>query len=305
MPECECVFTPIFSRFGLPTAAARALGLLRSTTLDAAKQLRVASAIENLGLRLDLGATQPYDLVVLGNDFFVPEGLRGVRPTVLVQEGWVWPYSWRRRLAATRLVPPLFASANGIGLSHSYDYFCVASEGYKEAFAKSGIGRHRMVVTGLPGLDRVASEFRPLVEDTERRFVLVITHPGREYQEGENRQRLLNTASSKSKGRPIVVKLHPNENHERATREVRELLPEATVLIDADTNNLVANCDALITTYSTVIYSALLLGKEVHCSYPIKEIGRLLPDQNGCAAERIADTCRMALGGRPQSAMAA
>jgi hypothetical protein len=252
--------------------------------------------MEKMGLRLDIGATHRYDIIVLGNDFFIPQDLRSRQPKVLIQEGWVWFREWRRWIAEHTPLPPWFAGANGAGLSRNYEYFCVASQGYKELFVRSGIEDHRVVVTGLPTLDAVERDFKHLVDDTrESNFVLITTHPGREYFDGENRRKLLAKGRTIAQGRPIIVKLHPHEDHVRATREVSAWLPEAAVIVDADVNKLIANCSALVTTYSTTVFYALLLGKEVHCSHPINEILRLLPEQNGQAAQRIADVCRTAL----------
>jgi hypothetical protein len=60
---------------------------------------------------------------------------------------------------------------------------------------------------------------------------------------------------------------------------------------------MVANCSALVTRYSSVVYVALALGKEVHADIDEVTLRRLLPIQNGGAsARRIADVCRRFLG---------
>ena len=44
---------------------------------------------------------------------------------------------------------------------------------------------------------------------------------------------------------------------------------------------MIANCDILITRFSTVVYIGLALGKEVFSDFDIDELKRLLPAQNG------------------------
>ena len=52
---------------------------------------------------------------------------------------------------------------------------------------------------------------------------------------------------------------------------------------------MIANCDVLITKYSSVVYVGLVLGKIVYSEFDIDELKQLLPLQNnGTSAERIA-----------------
>lgn len=296
LPDWDCWFSPFYSTENTAYRLAWNLGFIQRTPLNTDYLKKVIQGMEELDLKLDVGAKGSYDIIVLGNDIFVPQDLRARRPKVLVQEGWVWPHGWRRWLCKRTSLPGWFAGSNGSGLSNTYDYFCVASQGYKELFVRSGIKDHRIVVTGLPTLDAVERDFAPLMDNTEKlKFVLVTTHPGREYFDGENRRKLLAQARLIAHGRPIVVKLHPHENHIRAIREVSAWLPEATVVVEGDTTQLIANCSDLLTTYSTTIFYALLLGKRVYCSYPTSEIIKLLPEQNGQAAQHIAKVCHLAL----------
>lgn len=294
LPGWDCRFSPFNV---LPTPTYRLLdhiGFIGKTPLAANLRESVALRIRELGLPLDMDRRGPYDLVVLGNDFFVPEDIREISPKVLVQEGWLWPYHWRRRLVTTLHLPPLFASANGSGLSRGYTYFCVASEGYRNALA-SKICPDKLIVTGLPLLDHVQRDLGSLIDDISMDFVLLATHPGREYYEGERRRALLRKTRVVAAGRPIVVKFHPHEKQGRALQEIEKWLPEAQVVTNADVFALIANCAALVTTYSTVIFYAMLMGKPVFCSYATDKIEELLPEQNGEAAYRIAEVCRRAV----------
>ena len=52
---------------------------------------------------------------------------------------------------------------------------------------------------------------------------------------------------------------------------------------------MIANCDVLITKYSSVAYVAMEFGKEVHSYFAKEELKKLMPIQNnGTSAERIA-----------------
>ena len=97
-------------------------------------------------------------------------------------------------------------------------------------------------------------------------------------------------------GRELIVKLHPNEDAARATREVRQVCPEARVFAEGRAEVMIANCDVLITQYSSTAFVGVALGKEVHSYYSAEELQRLLPVQNGRAARNIASVCRAVLG---------
>ena len=61
---------------------------------------------------------------------------------------------------------------------------------------------------------------------------------------------------------------------------------------DANTNHLIANCDVLITQWSTVVYVGLALGKECHSYFDLGELMRLAPLQSGGrSAAHIAAVC--------------
>lgn len=95
----------------------------------------------------------------------------------------------------------------------------------------------------------------------------------------------------------MLFKLHPNEDAERARRELRLWAPRVEVYSAGPTNAMIANARVLVTQYSTVAFVGLALGKEVHSYHPVEELRRLTPEQNGCAAKRIAEVCREVLAG--------
>jgi hypothetical protein len=93
-------------------------------------------------------------------------------------------------------------------------------------------------------------------------------------------------------GRKIIFKLHPNEKFGRATREIRTHAPGAIVYTFGDIGEMIANCDVLVTQYSSVTYIGLALGKEVHSYLDLDELHRILPIQNGGqSAANIAQVC--------------
>jgi hypothetical protein len=60
---------------------------------------------------------------------------------------------------------------------------------------------------------------------------------------------------------------------------------------------MIANCDVLITRYSTTVYVGLALGKEAYSDFDMQELRRLTPIQNNAAAANIAAVCRQILEG--------
>jgi hypothetical protein len=44
---------------------------------------------------------------------------------------------------------------------------------------------------------------------------------------------------------------------------------------------MIANCDVLITRYSSTVYVGMVLGKEVYSDFEIDELRKLVPLQNG------------------------
>ena len=90
----------------------------------------------------------------------------------------------------------------------------------------------------------------------------------------------------------MIFKLHPNEDWQRNTREIHRYAPGAGVYTTGCAEEMVANCSVLIVQYSTLAYVGLVLGKEVHAFTNLDELRRLLPEQGGMAARKIAEVCR-------------
>ena len=56
---------------------------------------------------------------------------------------------------------------------------------------------------------------------------------------------------------------------------------------------MIANCDELVTQWSSTVFVGIALGKRVHSDVDLAELRRLAPVQNGGAGARnIARVCR-------------
>jgi hypothetical protein len=172
-----------------------------------------------------------------------------------------------------------------------YDYFCVASEGFRIQFIERGVNPNKIRVTGIPNFD----DFEKLrnLDFEHKNFVLVATSDVRETTKYENRKKFLLNAKKIAGDKKIIVKLHPNELVKKRTEEVKKYLPEALVYHGVSIDPMIANCDALITRFSSTIFPAIALRKEVYCDIDLSEIKRLFPIQNGgTSAKAIAEVAK-------------
>jgi hypothetical protein len=127
-----------------------------------------------------------------------------------------------------------------------------------------------------------------------RDYVMVATSDMCETCRFENRVAFIRKAVRIADGRRLLFKLHPNENFFRAHREILLNSPmNSLILTDGDSGEMVANCQELITQYSTLVFTGMNLGKKVHSSFDLHELRALLPVQNkGTSAASIANICR-------------
>jgi hypothetical protein len=293
LPQVESWFTPYFSdHWGIRLLSK--LGLLESTILGSRRRRVCLDYLNAHGLPVDLfGERNAYDLCVSCNDQVIPRVLEET-PWILVQEGIQEPPNWRTRL--WRFLPTLFRPLTGtatFGWTQRYARFCVASEGYRARYLALGIPPEKLVVTGIPNFD----DFARFTDNAfpYRGYVLVCTSDARETWLAADRGALLRRAVAIAAGRRLIFKLHPNEQVDRASREIRRVAPDALIFAQGCAEEMVANCDVLITEWSSLTFCGVALGKEVHSLHSLEEVRQLLPVQHGRAAQQIASVVRQLL----------
>jgi hypothetical protein len=239
------------------------------------------------------GDRHDYDLVVSCSDLYVPKVVRQ-KPGVLVQEGMTDPEDFMFGLIKRfRFLPRWLAGTAATGLSDWYVRFCVASEGFRDLYVRRGALPEKIAVTGIPNFDDCR---RHLDNDFPHHgYVLVCSSDSRETLKPHDRRAFIARAREVARGRPLFFKLHPNERVERAVREIHEQAPGALVFTSGKAEPMIANCEALVTEYSSTAFVGLALGKEVHSAFELPDLKRLLPLQHGAAAAHIADVCREVL----------
>lgn len=294
--EHECHYTPFYCDGHLLRASQR--GLLDFTVLAGPLRERSLALLRRHGVAIDdRGEGHDYDLVVTCTDLILQRNLAGTR-IVLVQEGLTEPEGILFLLAKHAGWPRFFANTAAFGLSDGYEAFCVASNGARAMFREKGVRDDKMIVTGIANFDHV-DQYRS-ADFPRQGFVLVCTSNARETFKYDDRMQFLRHALRVAGTRPVIFKLHPAEQHDRATREILALAPGAVILRDGDTEAMIAKADAVIAQYSTVAFTAALLGKDVHSYIDPSHLRQVLPVQNGGASARhIADVCRAALEGGP------
>lgn len=286
-PEYEACFTTFYGDGWLKRWTER--GWIEMTIMGKSTQKANVEFCRKHGLNYDYrGESRKYDLAFMCQDVSVPENLKDTRK-VLVQEGILEPMDWRFYTTRFMNWPRVLADSAMTGLSDSYDVFCVFSEGYRKEFIKRGVKAEKMIVTSSPNFDNVGQY---LDNDFPfRDFVLVATSNHRETKRYENRKALIRKAVKVAKGRQVIFKLHPREDIDRAIREIRKYGPkDALIYTEGNTEEMIANCAAMLTSYSTTMLTAACLGKEIHCEYSMKQLNELKPIQTGgTSGKRIAE----------------
>ncbi|MFN0012085.1 MAG: hypothetical protein ACKVS8_10625 [Phycisphaerales bacterium] len=297
LADYEQAFTPYYCD-GIDEVYRR-LGWMEFTIIGDKLASRCRAYLESHALSIDYGGKNgPYDLVLTCSDVYMQRNIRG-RAIVLVQEGITDPETVAFRLVTRFCFLPLWlAGTAATGLSDAYRTFCVASEGYRDFFIRKGARPEKVVATGIPNFDdceRYRTNTFP-----HRHFVLICTSPLREVFRGEDRVAFIHRAVEIARGRPLIFKLHPNENAARAVREIHTHAPGALVFTTGSAEEMIANCDVLVTRFSSTAFVGLALGKETYSDVDMAEMQRLMPVQNGGAsAANIARVCRGVLEGTP------
>ena len=292
LSEYDQSFSPYYCQG--PHEVLRRLGLMEFTIIGDKMATRCRRYLEDHHLPIDYqGRRRPYDLVVTCSDVYMQKNIRNNR-IVLVQEGITDAESiWFRLVKRFRFLPRWLAGTSATGLSDAYGAFCVASDGYRDFFIRKGVRPEKIIVTGIPNFDncqRYCSNDFPY-----RHYVLVCTSPLREIFQGEDREAFLQKSVTIAHGRQLLFKLHPNENVQRATREIQKHAPGSLVFATGIAEEMIANCDVLITRFSSTAFVGIALDKETHSDFDMDELRRLMPVQNASAALNIAEVCRRCL----------
>jgi hypothetical protein len=293
LTDCDLAFTPYYCDDWSALDVLRRARLLEFVALGHDFRGKCLDYLQSHHLAIDLGGARGgYDLVVTCSDLIVPSNIAGI-PLVGVQEGMIDPklFWWRVMEQFPWLPLPRWAAGTACtGLSHAYDRYCVASEGYRKDFVERGARADRLVVTGLPNFDNFAGYLRPghWIEGC----VLACTSDGRETFRRDDRKRFIRWALEIAGDRPLAFKFHPNERMERSVAEVRQWAPRARALTSGSGEELAANCHTLVTEWSTLAYVGLALGKPTYSYRDLEAHRALLPVQHGRAARNIAAVCR-------------
>jgi hypothetical protein len=293
LSDYDCYFSQLYTRHPLIRFAI-ARGWADRMILAGEFKRKGDAYLKANGLRNDYARRvygHHYDLVVLCSDLLVTKELRELK-TVFVQEGMTDPLtSWARFTHWLGLPGYWAANTSYNGCSNICDVYCAASAGYREQFGRLGTDPEKIVVTGIPNYDHAAALLQN--DFPHRGYVMAATSDIRETMRKEDRPAFIRECVRIAGSRQLLFKLHPNEQKDRALAEIRQWAPSALVYTEGKTEEMIANCDELITQYSTVVYIGIALGKKVHSYFDVEQLKRLAPVQNGgTSAAAIAGLCR-------------
>ena len=292
--DYDCFFSQLYSN--APVVKLAVKSRLLDTTILAGEFRRKATAyLEEHNLRNDYASSvynNTYDMAVFCSDLIVTKKLRALK-TVWVQEGMTDPLnSWGKVIRRLNLPGYLAGNTSLNGTADICDVYCAASNGYKEQFVSLGTQASKIFITGIPNYDNVQSFLHN--DFPHYNYVLVATSDIRETFNADDREKFIGNCIKIAAGRQLIFKLHPNERKDRAIAEIKKYAPaNALIYTDGNTSHMVANCDELITQYSTVVYIGIALGKKVHSYFDVDKLKKLTPAQNGgTSASNIAQICR-------------
>lgn len=300
--EYDAYFTPYYSLGYWYIEFTSKFGLMDFSILGGQAKKNTIKYLKENNLNLDYeGKQNDYDLVFTCSDMLIPNNIRN-KKIILVQEGMTDPENWGYQLVKKFKFPRWFGGTSTTGMSNAYDVFCVASEGYKDLFISKGADADKIVVTGIPNFDECAKFLEN--DFPHKGYVLVATSDMRETFKYENRTKFLEKVVRIASGKQIIFKLHPNENYERAVKEISKYAPGSIIFQKENIDPMIANCDVLITRFSSVVYIGLALGKEVYSDFDLEELKILVPLQNGgISALNIAKIAKETLESTENSAV--
>jgi hypothetical protein len=285
----DCWFSQIFTDSPAHNFLLKYTNVGNTTILADTFKENAEKYLTQLGHQIDYKAEiNNYDLVVYCSDMLIPPRMRHNK-LVWVQEGMTDPYTKWSKLVQKLHFPSYWSGDTSLnGASNVCDIYCAASHGYKDYFTMRGTEGSKIFVTGIPNFD----DIRQFVKNDfpHKGYVMVATSDIRETYRKENRPDFIKNCVNIAGGRPLLFKLHPNEDIERAVDEIKYYAPKDTLIYwGGNTNHMIANCEELITQYSTVVYVGIALGKKVYSYFDVSELNRLCPLQNrGTSAQNIA-----------------
>lgn len=293
LPEYDCWFSHLFTDSPIINTALKHTTIINGSALGNNFKEKSESYLRSHNLQIDYRAEKhDYELVVFCSDLIIPKRMTSTK-TIWIQEGMVDKFTVKSKVVKALGLPLWLSCDTSLnGSSNICDVYCTASPGYKNYFEASGTDAEKIIVTGMPNYDNLKQFTNN--DFPYRDYVMVATTDMRETYRFENRPAFIKRAVAIANGRPMLFKLHPNEKFARAQREIRKYAPEGTLIFQAgNTNEMIANCEELITQYSTVVYTGIALGKKVHSYFDIDELHKLTPIQNGgTSARNIANVCR-------------
>ena len=293
LQDFDCWFSQIFADNAALRAVVKHTPFANGTVVAESFRGKSEHYLNQLGAQIDyLGEKHQYELVVNCSDMIVAKKFRETK-TVWVQEGMIDKPTLLTGLVKAFGLPAYLTGDTSLnGSTNVCDIYCAASEGYKNYFADYGTDSSKLIATGIPNYDNqrqfMNNDF-PL-----HNYVMVATSDMRETYRFENRRAFIRHAAKIADGRQLLFKLHPNEKTGRAEAEIKKYAPSGSLMYSSgNTNHMIANCSELITQYSTVVYTGIVLGKKVHSYFDLETLKRLAPLQNdGNSAKNIAQICR-------------
>lgn len=286
-------FSQIFTDSPIHNFVLKYTRLGDNTILGDTFRLAAENYLKAKGYAIDYKAElNQYDVVIYCSDMLIPPRMRH-KKLVWVQEGMIDPYTRWSKVVQRLHLPPYWSGDTSLnGSTNVCDVYCTASQGYKDYITMRGTDESKIFVTGIPNYDNI---HQYLNNDFKHKgYVMVATSDIRETFRKEDRIGFLKSCVDIANGRQLLFKLHPNEDIERATAEIKTYTPANTLIYwGGNTHEMIANCVELITQYSTVAYTGIALGKKVHSYFDIEELKRLCPIQNGrTSAKNIAHIIR-------------
>ncbi len=294
--DCDCFFSAFYATGTIDFLVRK--GMLDFTILGGRFRELTENYFKANNLATDYqGKRNRYDLVFTCQDLIIPKNITKSK-IVLVQEGMTEPESFFYHLVRMLPLPRWLASTSATGLSNRYDLFFVASEGYRDLFISKGVDPSKIRVTGIPNFDNAIQFMENDFQHSN--YVLAATSDRRETLNFENRRKFIEKTLRIAAGRQVIFKLHPNENWDRATREISRFAPNALVFKNENINPLIANCEVLVTIHSSVVYIGMALGKQVYSNFSMDQLIKLTPIQNnGTSSAAIARISRQLLLDEP------